>query len=1089
VSHSRSHRGGVLVGLSVAVCAFLLCPPRIEAQVSLVEDINPGPGGTYIFRAGALGSAIYFNAYDGVHGEELWVSDGTAEGTYLVADIWPEENYDETEAYSSNSQQFLAGSTGMYFMAAHREEPLNPPIHDINLWLSNGHQEPEGFTSIVSGFELALVNSLENAVIMGGDLFIAGWDETYGIELWKVTDTTATRLTDIEPDEGGCFPNYLTVVGNQLFFQATNSATSGIELWVTDGTAGGEMLIDIVGGVWSSHPTDLVAFNGRVFFQASTVDEGAELWSSDGSESGTAMVADIAIGYNVSSDPMNLVPAGDQLFFIASEDGTSNYDLWVYDGAEVRKVKAEGTPSILESVAFDGKLFFKANDPEAGNELWVSDGTDVGTHLVKDIYPGTHTVGEDTFPYSSEPTELTMGGDFLFFNADDGAHGPSLWVTDGTEAGTFMVANLFDYPTEEGPKGLTATTDRLFFQTESDLGREVHSLLTANVVKPPDASTGEESGSTETAYTYSTTGGSVSLDGEPVQYHFNWGDGETSGWLDVGVTSAEHTWAEAGTYDVTVDARSTVMTSITSNHSAPLSVLMSLTETVDVSFDSAPETGEIWVEYEFAVTGSSDYGHDLEYQVNWGDGETSQWAAFNSETGETLSHDWDALGDYEVIVSIRCAEHTTETTNTASHWISIVEETIATPTIDGPSTGWVDTEYSFTIGGESSAGHNLEYLIYWSDGDTGWQPFGAGETSTTVSHTWTAAGSPTIEVHVRCVDHPADHENWAETAIEINEPPSEELTGPDLEGDWDGYPDVSLDFTLTASSNLGHDLQYKVTWDDGGEIDWTDFDHGETSAQLSHTWTDQVGDDTEYFVDVWVRCKQDPEPEYWGQWSVFIHPEARADQSLVGPTSGVAGTSYDYTLTAHSESGHQMQYQIYWGHGDGPGPDDWFDLDPVTGSTQLAHSWPIDGQDHDYGVEYGVRCKDHPNAFQEWDSISVVIPGETITDHTLVGPTEGLVGVDYDFTVTGTSPDEHTLEYKFEWGDGFPTNFETLDGGTATVSYHWAYPGEFTVRSSVRCTTHNNVLSEKEQLVTITSDTPPDLIFADGFESGTTSAW
>ena len=262
-SRHRPVRTSITTCLVVTILG--LAALSAQAQVTLVEDINPGPGGTYMFRAGALGYAIYFNAYDGVHGEELWVSDGTALGTYLVADIWPDTTYDESGAYSSNPQQFIAGSGGMYFMAAHREEPLDPPIHDINLWLSDGNP---GNASIVSGFELALVNSLENAVVMGGNLMIAGWDDTQGIELWRISSGSPTRLTDIEPDGGGSFPNELTVVGDQLFFQATNSATSGIELWVTDGTAGGETLIDIVPGIGSSYPTDLVAFDGKVFFQA-----------------------------------------------------------------------------------------------------------------------------------------------------------------------------------------------------------------------------------------------------------------------------------------------------------------------------------------------------------------------------------------------------------------------------------------------------------------------------------------------------------------------------------------------------------------------------------------------------------------------------------------------------------------------------------------------------------------------------------------------------------------------------------------------------------------------------------------------------
>jgi ELWxxDGT repeat protein len=36
-----------------------------------------------------FGNAIYFRANDRTHGVELWRTDGTAEGTTLVADLFP----------------------------------------------------------------------------------------------------------------------------------------------------------------------------------------------------------------------------------------------------------------------------------------------------------------------------------------------------------------------------------------------------------------------------------------------------------------------------------------------------------------------------------------------------------------------------------------------------------------------------------------------------------------------------------------------------------------------------------------------------------------------------------------------------------------------------------------------------------------------------------------------------------------------------------------------------------------------------------------------------------------------------------------
>ena len=58
------------------------------------------------------------------------------------------------------------------------------------------------------------------------------------------------------------------------------------------------------------------------------------------------------------------------------------------------------------------KMFFTANSGAAGNELWVTNGTAVGTQMVKDINSGT---------VSSNPTYLTLIGDTLYFTADNGS--------------------------------------------------------------------------------------------------------------------------------------------------------------------------------------------------------------------------------------------------------------------------------------------------------------------------------------------------------------------------------------------------------------------------------------------------------------------------------------------------------------------------------------------------------------------------------------------------------------------------------------------------------------------------------------------
>jgi ELWxxDGT repeat protein len=74
----------------------------------------------------------------------------------------------------------------------------------------------------------------------------------------------------------------------------------------------------------------------------------------------------------------------------------------------------------------NGTLFFRAYEPSSGGELWKSDGTEAGTALVKDIFPGSDW---------SFPEQLTSVDGMLFFQAYDPTNGVELWSSDGTEGG------------------------------------------------------------------------------------------------------------------------------------------------------------------------------------------------------------------------------------------------------------------------------------------------------------------------------------------------------------------------------------------------------------------------------------------------------------------------------------------------------------------------------------------------------------------------------------------------------------------------------------------------------------------------------
>ena len=234
-----------------------------------------------------------------------------------------------------------------------------------------------------------------------------------------------TSYNPVELNDASRMPTVLGSIG----LYSGYVVASGRELWRTDGTVGGTSLIkDINAGPEDSVPQNFVEMGGSYYFTASTSDAGRELWKTDGTEAGTSMVMDIYPG-NMSSNPSALYAA-------------------------------------------DGQLYFSADSPEFGNELWVSDGTTAGTRQLVDIYPGfafgvsdiykfnnhllfnsiisgqkitsldllTGTVEYPVNPVSfSSPVELSNGR-LLFVGAVPS--GQELWTTDGTIAGTTLLANF-----------------------------------------------------------------------------------------------------------------------------------------------------------------------------------------------------------------------------------------------------------------------------------------------------------------------------------------------------------------------------------------------------------------------------------------------------------------------------------------------------------------------------------------------------------------------------------------------------------------------------------------------------------------------
>jgi ELWxxDGT repeat protein len=445
------------------------------AGTVLVKDLNSGGFGSYPYGLTNLNGVLIFSAVQN-HARSLWRSDGTDAGTVRI----PVPDLLEPIFLSSYPVRPVVVNGDLFFTGA-------DSVHGEQLWKTDGTTAGTVLVKVIApGFSSSEPINLTN---VNGTIYFTDTDGVHGQELWKSDGTAAGTMMvkDINPNPSNPAPSNLTNVNGTLYF-TDNDGVHGQELWKSDGTAAGTMMVkDILPGLSGSSPINLTALNNTLLFSADDAIHGRELWKSDGTADGTVLVMDInpLVDVSPSSRPRYLTDVNGTLFFTAT-DTAHGSDLWKSDGTAAGTVLVKdfnsGTlfprglyPTNLTNV--NGTLFFSADDGVNGRELWKSDGTDAGTVMVKDIFPGTHLYSAFTsVPNESDPRDLTNVNGTLFFTADDGLHGREVWKSDGTAAGTVLVKDVNPAGANGSnyPSELTNVNGTIFFEADDGVhGREL----------------------------------------------------------------------------------------------------------------------------------------------------------------------------------------------------------------------------------------------------------------------------------------------------------------------------------------------------------------------------------------------------------------------------------------------------------------------------------------------------------------------------------------------------------------------------------------------------------------------------------------
>ncbi|HEY9420799.1 MAG TPA: hypothetical protein VIW92_05255, partial [Thermoanaerobaculia bacterium] len=293
----------------------------------------------------SVGGLVFFVASDPVHGEELWVTDGTPGGTRLVVEIVAGEDRPD-----------IAGMTafkGRLYFWAHGEDYASP-----TLWTSDG--------SAAGTFEVVdpdrFYPDSDFLVEHAGRLWFFATDRaTNRSGLWSTDGSAAGTSMAVELADD-LRPTHFVSAGSRLFFAAgVFGGESG--LWVTDGTPAGTRRLS--SSLFQPNHQEMVGFNGSLYFRSL---ETSTLWKSDGTEAGTTELRDR------NGQPIRLTGA-------YHPSGFRAFAGRVYFVNEVGAlVESDGTPAgtsvILEKagpelLAVGERLFFRHYDRATGHELWV----------------------------------------------------------------------------------------------------------------------------------------------------------------------------------------------------------------------------------------------------------------------------------------------------------------------------------------------------------------------------------------------------------------------------------------------------------------------------------------------------------------------------------------------------------------------------------------------------------------------------------------------------------------------------------------------------------------------------------------------
>lgn len=378
-----------IIGATPSLGKELFVTDGTTGDLHLVKDINPGTENSDPLGFTALSPTLtMFSAVDATMGREIWITDGTEAGTKRI---------------TSMGTDFSVAGTGFHAFQDYFYFGVRPSGDDAIIYRTQG--TTESTEAIVN---LDTIRVLLTGYTNSPEQFLTFKDKFYFVCNYSLyeSDGTPEGTIDLlgkfnaEQSEVTFEKNYGTpiVYKDQLIF------ATQYQSFIYDGT---EFTKDrTLGGLGLESPIQL---GDKLLFMDKESDEiGFEFYITESNRlTDATFLGDLEPTYNRGLNPIYIQQLNGKLLFVGQELG------------------------------------------DIGKELYITDGTPEGTGIVKDIYAGANEIGQIQNGLGHMTNQTTAQAnsailqDRIIFSAEDSYQNRrELWITDGTEEGTSLLKNF-----------------------------------------------------------------------------------------------------------------------------------------------------------------------------------------------------------------------------------------------------------------------------------------------------------------------------------------------------------------------------------------------------------------------------------------------------------------------------------------------------------------------------------------------------------------------------------------------------------------------------------------------------------------------